>query len=140
MNLETINVNEIVLSKFALELAADQLAEKVEAGQVDALDAAVKINALEQLVKLVKDRIKGHVLDGLQKHPKQKASVHGAEVSVMESIKYDYSHITDWVNAELLINELKARQKAMEDEEKKWRRGELPVKSCTTTFKINLPK
>ena len=58
----------------------------------------------------------------------------------MDSIKYDYSSIDGWQELEDQIVLLKAKQKEIEDTEKKYRRGELPVKSVTSTFKVQLAK
>ncbi len=58
----------------------------------------------------------------------------------MDSVKYDYSHIEEWAALEQTIQMAKEKQKEIEEEEKKWRRGELPVKSATSTFKVQLSK
>lgn len=138
--LNDITVGEIMPTKFGLELMADSIAEQVNGGEIDSLDVAVKMNAMEQLVKLVREKISATVMDELGKYPKGKAEINGATVSVMESIKYDFSHLPGWQELDTQITDLKEKQKAIEDHEKTYFKGNLPVKSATSTFKISLSK
>lgn len=138
--LDEIKVGEIAPTKFGLELMADSIAEQVLNGEYNSLDVAIKMNAMEQLVKLVREKISESVLDELGKYPKGKAEINGASVSVMESIKYDFSHLPGWSELDSQIAELKEKQKSIEDHEKTYFKGNLPVKSASTTFKINLAK
>lgn len=138
--LTALKVGEIAPTKQGLEVMADGIAEQVNEGNINPLDVAIRMNAMEQLCKIVKEKIQGSVMDELFKHPKQKADVYGASISEMTSVKYDYSHIHDWSVLEGIIQNAKEKQKEIEEEEKKWRRGELPVKSATSTFKVQLSK
>jgi hypothetical protein len=74
------------------------------------------------------------------KHPKGKAEVLGAVVSNMESIKYDFSDLPGWSELEEQILALRWKQKEIEDVEKEYHKGDLPIKSVTSTFKIQLSK
>jgi hypothetical protein len=139
-SLTEIKVGEIAPTKFGLDLMASSIAEQVADGNLNSLDVAIRMNAMEQLCKLVKEKIQDSVMDELYKHPKQKADVYGATISEMTSVKYDYSHIEEWSILEGIIQNAKEKQKEIEEEEKKWRRGELPVKSATSTFKVQLSK
>jgi hypothetical protein len=121
-------------------LMADAIAEKVKNGEVEALPLQVKLKAVEELVKAVTDRVKPIGIDELGKYPKLKAEVMGAAIGIVDIPKYDYSHIPAWVELDAQIKELTERKKAIEDDEKKYRRGELPVLSNTTAIKINLAK
>jgi hypothetical protein len=58
----------------------------------------------------------------------------------METVKYDYGHLTEWADLEKQRESIVTMQKVLEDTEKKWRRAELPVKSASTTYKIILNK
>jgi hypothetical protein len=138
--LDDITVGEIAPTKFGLELMADSIAEQVQNGLYNSLDVAIKMNAMEQLVKLVREKISSEVLDELAKYPKGKAELNGASVSVMESIKYDFSHLPGWSELDSQIAELKEKQKEIEEHEKTYFKGNLPVKSASTTFKISLAK
>lgn len=138
--LNDITVGEIMPTKFGLELMADSIAEQVLNGDTSSLDVAIKMNAMEQLVKMVREKISGTVLDELLKYPKGKAEINGASVSVMETVKYDFSHLPGWSELDTQIAELKEKQKAIEDHEKTYFKGNLPVKSASTTFKILLSK
>lgn len=140
IKLDELNVGNIVPTKFGIELIAESIKEQVNDGVLDPVDVAIKMNAVEQLTKSVRDKIQSDVIDELGKYPKQKAEVNGASVSVMDSVKYDFSHIEEWSDLERIIQSARERQKEIEEEEKKWRRGELPVKSVATTFKVQLSK
>lgn len=140
LTLNEIKIADIVPTKFAIELIAETIKEQVINGEHDPLQVAVKMNVLEQLTKSVRDKIQSDVLDELGKYPKGKAEINGAAVSVFDSIKYDFSHIEEWSILEGIIQGAREKQKEIEEEEKKYRRGELPIKSAATTFKINLSK
>jgi hypothetical protein len=138
--LDEIKVGEIAPTKFGLDLMAETVAEQVRDGNVNALDAVIRLNAMETFVKMVKEKISTDVLDELYKHPKQKAEINGVSVSEMTSIKYDYSHLPGWSELDQQIAELTEKKKAIEDHEKTYHKGDLPIKSSTVTFKIQIPK
>ena len=138
--LDEIKVGEILPTKFGLDLMAEAVAEQVRDGNVSALDAVIRLNAIETFAKMVKEKISNDVLDELYKHPKQKAEINGVSVSEMTSIKYDYSHLHGWSELDQQIAELTEKRKAIEDHEKTYHKGDLPIKSSSTTFKIQIPK
>ena len=140
LKVNEIKMGDIAPTKFGIELMADAIQEQVNDGLLDPLEVAIKFNSLEQLVKLVKSRITENVLSELMKHPKGKAEVLGAVVSNMESIKYDFSDLAGWSELEEQITMLKEKQKEIEDKEKTYHKGDLPIKSVTSTFKIQLSK
>jgi hypothetical protein len=140
LKVNEIKVGDIAPTKFGIELMADAIQEQVNDGLLDPLEVAIKFNSLEQLVKSVKSRITENVLTELMKHPKGKAEVLGAVVSNMESIKYDFSDLAGWSELEEQITLLKEKQKEIEDKEKTYHKGDLPIKSVTSTFKIQLSK
>lgn len=138
--LDEIKVGEIMPTKFGLDLMAEAIAEQVKEGHVSALDAVIRMNAMETLVKMVREKISDDVMDELYKHPKQKAEINGVTVSEMTSIKYDYSHLPGWSELDQQIAELTEKRKEIEEHEKKFHRGDLPIKSSSVTFKIQIPK
>lgn len=138
--LDEIKVGEIMPTKFGLDLMAEAVAEQIRDGNVNALEAVIRLNAMETFSKMVKEKISDNVMDELYKHPKQKAEINGVSVSEMTSIKYDYSHLPGWDELDQQIAELKEKQKAIEDHEKTYHKGNLPVKSSSVTFKIQIPK
>jgi len=140
LKVNEIKVGDIAPTKFGIELMADSIKEQVDEGLLDPLEVAIKFNSLEQLVKSVKSRITENVLAELMKHPKGKAEVLGAVVSNMESVKYDFSDLPGWSELEEQILALRWQQKEIEDKEKEYHKGDLPIKSVTSTFKIQLSK
>ena len=143
MNSLTVNdikVGDIAPTKFGIELLADSIQEQINDGLLDPLDVAIKFNSIEQLAKSVKTRITENVLSELVKHPKGKAEILGATVSEMTTIKYDYSDLPGWNELEEQIKVLKEQQKEIEDKERTYFKGNLSIKSASSTFKIQLSK
>jgi len=138
--LDEIKVGEIMPTKFGLDLMAETVAEQVRDGNVNALGAVIRLNAMETFVKMVKEKISNEVMDELYKHPKQKAEINGVSISEMTSIKYDYSHLPGWAELDQQIAELTEKKKAIEEHEKTYHKGNLPIKSSSVTFKIQIPK
>lgn len=135
-----LKVGDIAPTKFGIELLADSIQEQINDGLLDPLDVAIKFNCIEQLAKSVKNRITENVLSGLDNHPKRKAEVFGAVVTEMTTIKYDYSDLPGWTELEEQIKVLKEKQKEIEDKERTYFKGNLPIKSASSTFKIQLSK
>lgn len=140
LKVNDIKVGDIAPTKFGIELIADSIQEQVNEGNLDPLEVAIKFNSIEQLAKSVKTRIVDNVLSELTKHPKGKADIFGASVSEMVTVKYDYSDLPGWLELEEQIKVLKEQQKEIEDKERTYHKGDLPIKSATSTFKIQLSK
>ena len=140
IKLDEIKVGDIAPTKFGLDLMAEAVAEQVKSGNVNPLDAVIRLGAVEQLAKMIKEKISDDVLDELGKHPKQKAEINGVQVSEFSSVKYDYSHLPGWAELDQQIAALTEKRKEIEEHEKKFHKGDLPIKSSTITFKINIPK
>jgi hypothetical protein len=138
--LDDIKVGEIMPTKFGLDLMAEAIAEQVQKGDLSALDTVIRLNAMETLVKMVKEKISKDVINELYQHPKQKAEINGVSVSEMTSIKYDYSHLPGWAELDTKITELTEQKKTIEEHEKTYHKGDLPIKSSSVTFKIQIPK
>jgi uncharacterized protein YhfF len=139
-NLGEITIGDVSPTKFGIELMADSIAEQVSEGYVNALEAAIQLNAMEQFIKLTKEKITDDVMSELAKHPKSKAEINGVTVTEFSSVKYDYSHLPGWGDLDSQITALTEQRKEIEETEKKFHRGDLPVKSATVTFKIQIPK
>jgi hypothetical protein len=130
----------VVPTKYGISLLAETIAEQVKAGEQEPLAVAVRLNAIESLAKQARELIAEDCLAELGRHPKGKAELMGAAVQVVDLPKYDYSAEPGWAELEAQITELKAKQKEIEEAAKKYHRGDLPVKSCSTSIKINLAK
>ena len=138
--LSEIKIADIAPTKFGIEMMADAIAEETLAGKLDPLTVIVQMSALEQLTKAVKERISDAAKEELYKHPKQVAEIAGAKLQAVDVPKYDYSHVDGWMELSDTIAALTEKRKAIEDDEKKYRRGELPVLSVTQSLKVNLAK
>ena len=124
------NINQLV----------ESIRQQVDEGNMNPLSAAVSMAALETLVKELRAVISVYVMDEVAKYPKSKADHLGASVTLVDTIRHDFSHIEAWSDLEAVIVAARENQKKIEEEEKKWRRGELPVKSSSSTFKVQLAK
>lgn len=138
--LAEIKIADIAPTKFGIEMMADAIAEETLGGKLDPLAVMVQMAALEQLTKAVKDRIAEAAKEQLFKHPKQVAEIAGAKLQAVDVLKYDYRHIPEWKLENDIIIEATEKRKAIEEDEKKYRRGELPVLSVTQSLKVNLAK
>jgi hypothetical protein len=118
----------------------DHFVGAINDGNMSAIDVAINIAALESLAKELRSRITENVITDLFHHPKQKAEIRGATVTMVDSNRFDYSHIEKWSDLETVIVTARDQQKEIEEEEKKWRRAELPIKSSSSSFKIQLSK
>jgi aspartyl aminopeptidase len=118
----------------------DHFVDAINDGNMSAIDVAINIAALESLAKELRSRITENVITDLFHHPKQKAEIRGATVTMVDSNRFDYSHIEKWSDLETVIVTARDQQKEIEEEEKKWRRAELPIKSSSSSFKIQLSK
>jgi hypothetical protein len=133
-------IADIVPTKTNISAMAANIAAQVQDGYADVLKAIVSLKAIEEVAKEAQVLCRESAIDAIACYPKSKANVLGADIAPFESYKYDYSHITEWSELEEQIVELKSRQKEIEDTEKKFRRGEIPIKSYTSTIKITLAK
>lgn len=138
--LEKVEINKLAPSKFSVDLLSDYIADQINNGHINPLEAAVYLSAITDVAKAVREKISDVLLDELGKYPKGKAEIYGATVSEMSSVKYDYSHIDEWKKLDDQIKELEEKRKQIEAHEKTYYKGDLPVKSSTVTFKIQLSK
>ena len=138
--LSEIKIADIAPTKFGIDMMADAIAEETLAGKLDPLAVMVQMAALEQLTKAVREKIAEAAKEQLYKHPKQVAEILGAKVQAVDLPKYDYRHVPEWETLTGVITEYTTRRKEIEDDEKKYRRGELPVLSVSQSIKVNLAK
>jgi hypothetical protein len=138
--LSEIKIADIAPTKFGIDMMADAIAEETLAGKLDPLSVMVQMAALEQLTKAVREKISEAAKEQLYKHPKQVAEILGAKVQAVDLPKYDYRHVPEWETLTGVITEYTTRRKEIEEEEKKYRRGELPVLSVSQSIKVNLAK
>lgn len=127
-------------TKTAIELFAESVAEQVNDGQIDPVTAHFQCSVVESYIKSVREKISEAVIDGLMKYPKATAEIDGSKISAVDVTRFDFSHIQEWADLEHLIQVAKEKQKAIEEEEKKWRRGELPIKGTATQIRVQLSK
>jgi hypothetical protein len=138
--LSEIKIADIAPTKFGIDMMADAIAEETLAGKLDPLSVMVQMAALEQLTKAVREKIAEAAKEQLYKHPKQVAEILGAKVQALDLPKYDYRHVDGWFELSDTISALTEKRKAIEEDEKKYRRGELPVLSVSQSIKVNLAK
>jgi len=135
-----VSIIDKPLSKTDIEQIVSNVFDRVSNGTLNTLNLAIVMNSIEYLTKSVKEKIQSEVINELYKYPKNKAEINGATVSSMDLVKYDYSAVDGWQELEDQIIILKQKQKELEENEKKYHRGDLPIKSATSTFKVQLAK
>jgi hypothetical protein len=132
---------EIAPSKTEIDLMAQNVANELNEGIIKAEDIAVKVAVVEAFAKALRSKSEEHIIDFLDKCPKGKYDYLGASLSLKDSQTYDYGAYSEkWAELQVKIDELKAEQKEIEENGKKFERGQIPLKSYKQTYSITLNK
>jgi hypothetical protein len=132
---------EIAPSKTEIDLMAQNVANELSEGIIKAEDIAVKVAVVEAFAKALRSKSEEHIIDFLDKCPKGKYDYLGASLSLKDSQTYDYAAYSEkWAELQVKIDELKAEQKEIEENGKKFERGQIPLKSYKQTYSITLNK
>ena len=132
---------EVAPTKTDIENYATNVANELAEGTMKAEDVAVKMAAIETFAKSLRTKVEDHVIDFLDKCPKGKYDHLGASLSLKDSQTYDYAaYSTEWAELQSQIDVLKEKQKEIEENGKKYERGQIPLKSYKRTYSITLNK
>lgn len=132
---------EIAPSKTEIDIMAQNVANELNEGTIKAEDIAVKVAVVEAFAKSLRTKSEEHIIDFLDKCPKGKYDYLGASLSLKDSQTYDYGAYSEkWAELQVKIDELKAEQKDIEENGKKFERGQIPLKSYKQTYSITLNK
>ena len=132
---------EVARYKSEIETLAQNVANELSEGTMKAEDIAVKISVMENFTKTLRAKSEEHIIDFLDKCPKGKYEHLGASLSLKDTQTYDYgSYSPRWAELQAQIDILKAEQKEIEDNGKKFERGQIPLKSYKQSFVITLNK
>ena len=98
MNRSLSIISEIPANKAGIELFANALVDGLMTGDVDPLEIRAKIDAIEKIIKAVKDneQFRDVVLDAADMHPDKSFEVNGIKFTKAESTRYDYSGDIVW--------------------------------------------
>tara|TARA_R110002012_G_scaffold2614_1_gene12507 strand:- start:113 stop:523 length:411 start_codon:yes stop_codon:yes gene_type:complete len=99
--LKTIKVSEVV----------NNVADAVNNGDVNPLEAAVSLKKLELIVKAAKNRIEDAVIEESSKYDKSFTYADAEITSKSSAGRYDYSEIPEVVAMELKLKALKDKHK-----------------------------
>ena len=99
--LKTIKVSEVV----------NNVADAVNSGDVNPLEAAVSLKKLELIVKAAKNRIEDAVIEESSKYQKSFTYADAEITSKSSAGRYDYSEIPEVVAMELKLKALKDKHK-----------------------------
>lgn len=139
--MQNLTIWEIAPTKSDLENYATTIGNELDEGITKPEDVAVKVAALESFAKLVRAKSEEYIVDFLNKCPKGAYSYLGADLKLKDSQTYDYaSYSARWKELQDQIDILKAEQKDIEDNGKKFERGTIPLKSYKQTYSITLNK
>jgi hypothetical protein len=139
--MNTLAIWEVAPSKSEIEILADNVANELSEGTMKAEDVAIKIAVMENFTKTLRTKSEGHIIDFLDKCPKGKYDYLGASLSLKDSQTYDYgAYSARWAELQEQIDVLKAEQKEIEENGKKFERGQIPLKSYKQSFTITLNK
>lgn len=110
-------INEIPANKAGIKLFADALVDASINGEVDPLDIRKRLDAIEKVIKAVKDHpdFKDAILDAAALWPDKTFEHEGVKFTKAESAKYDYSADPVWSRLNIEVQRFTASRK---DEEK----------------------
>ena len=109
--MSNLNLSVGLPSKENIYQVSQDMVQKVLDGEINALEMAVKLSAMEAIIATIKEGIAENVLAELDKE-QGKAVVMGAKIQRKETgTTYDYSGTP-------IINELKAQEKTIADRRK----------------------
>jgi hypothetical protein len=132
---------EVAPTKTDIETYATNVANELNEGLVKAEDIAVKMAAIETFAKTLRTKVEDHVIDFLDKCPKGAYNHLGAELKLKDSQTYDYAaYSQEWADLQTQIDVLKEKQKEIEENGKKFERGQIPLKTYKRTYSITLNK
>ena len=132
---------EVAPTKSDIEIYATNVANQLSEGITKPEDIAVKMAAIETFVKSLRTKVEEHIIDFLDKCPKGAYSYLGAELKLKDAQTYDYaSYSQRWAELQAQIDVLKEEQKEIEENGKKFERGQIPLKSYKRTYSITLNK
>jgi hypothetical protein len=153
MGNQLINLSDLQPTKAAASVMANQIAEIVESGNINPIDAAIKLNCIEVAVKEAKEKIQPTVLDALNLHAEKNISQLGAKIEKCEvAIKYDYSNDAKWKELAMIADAASTELKQHEDmlkriparhsivDEVTGETFSAPAKSSKSSYKITLGK
>ena len=128
-------------TKADIEKYCDNVANELSEGLSRPEDIAVKIAAIEVFAKTLRSKAEEHIIEFLNKCPKGSYNHLGADLKLKDSQTYDYAGYSErWAELQSQIDLLKAEQKEIEDNAKKYERGQIPLKTYKQTYSITLNK
>jgi len=139
--MNTLAIWEIAPSKSDIDTLANNVANELSEGTIKPEDVAIKIAVIENFTKTLRAKSEEHIIDFLDKCPKGKYDHLGANLSLKDSQTYDYaSYSPKWAELQDKIDILKEEQKEIEENAKKFERGQIPLKSYKQSYTITLNK
>tara|TARA_R110002050_G_C8913595_1_gene510954 strand:+ start:932 stop:1339 length:408 start_codon:yes stop_codon:yes gene_type:complete len=100
-----------ILKKIKVHEIVDNVADAVNNGDINPLEAAVSLKKLELIVKAAKSRIQDAVIEESSKYEKSFTYADAEITSKNSAGRYDYSEISEVVAMELKLKALKDKHK-----------------------------
>lgn len=139
--MNTLAIWEVAPSKTEIDTLAQNVANELNDGTIKPEDVAVKVAVIETFAKQLRAKSEEYIIDFLDKCPKGKYDHLGANLAIKDSQTYDYGAYSErWAELQAKIDILKAEQKEIEENGKKFERGQIPLKSYKQSYTITLNK
>ena len=91
----------------------EQIAEQVEKGEYNALEAYAQLKREEVILKSCIARVIDAAVEEAEKYPEKKFEAYGYAFERREGRKmYDFKHIPAWIAAKAVVKEIEDRAKA----------------------------
>ncbi len=134
----TLIAEEGQLTKQSALLMAEKIIAQVSEGNVNPLDAMVKLTYLQTVVEAALKVVRAKAVDEADKYPEKNFSDYGAEFQLKEAgIKYDFSEDEEWRQLKEQADGCLFMLRQCEERLKKF--GNCP-RTSTTTLSVTLKK
>lgn len=117
MNRAMTIISDIPANKAGIKIFADAIVTAVMDGDTDPLEVRIKIDAIEKIIKSVKDDIafRDAVMDRSDMEPDKTFEFNGVKITKAESARYDYSDDPYWNELKDQEGEIAAYRKEREE-------------------------
>lgn len=140
-------IYQLQISKDSIGKAAGTVIDAVRNGNINPLEARIRLQVLEKFIEMVKEQIKDESLTEAYKHPSGKFEYMGCELQIKEAgVRYNFDECGDPMYLDLK-DKLKKRETFLKAVDKELNivtdDGEVitikqPIKSSTTTVTISI--
>lgn len=113
-------IEEIPSNKAGIEIFANAIVQGILSGEIEPLEVAVKVDAIDKIIKAVKSNVQYRdvILDNADMYDGKTFEFSGVKITKADSVKYDYSVDAVWrglkADEDAVAEKRKAREKLLQ--------------------------